>query len=51
MEDLREVLAPKGLMLTSAVSAARNVIDRGYDVPKVAELLDLVGGGSATKVY
>ncbi|KAK3891565.1 hypothetical protein Pcinc_004543 [Petrolisthes cinctipes] len=42
VKELKEVLAPQGLMLTSAVSASRRVIDRGYDIPRVAELLDLI---------
>ncbi|KAK3889780.1 hypothetical protein Pcinc_006341 [Petrolisthes cinctipes] len=42
VRELKEVLAPKGLMLTSAVSPSRSVIDRGYDIPRVAEHLDLI---------
>ncbi|XP_071519776.1 chitinase-3-like protein 1 isoform X2 [Panulirus ornatus] len=40
--DLKSAFRPHGLLLTSAVSAGRRNIDRGYDIPKVSELLDLV---------
>ncbi|XP_069179704.1 chitotriosidase-1 [Procambarus clarkii] len=40
--DLKSALRPHGLLLTSAVSAGRSTIDTGYDVPKVAQLLDLI---------
>lgn len=42
MEELRAAFSPHGLLLTAAVSAGRDVIDRGYDVPAVAEALDQI---------
>lgn len=42
VEELRAAFSPHGLLLTAAVSAGRDVIDRGYDVPAVAEALDQI---------
>ncbi|KAG7169534.1 chitinase 10-like 8, partial [Homarus americanus] len=42
LEDLKSAFRPHNLLLTSAVSAGRRTIDRGYDIPKVAKLLDLI---------
>lgn len=40
--DLRKAFDPHGLLLTAAVSAGKSTIDRGYDIPKVAKLLDMI---------
>lgn len=42
VEDLKKAFVPNGLLLTAAVSANRSVIDRGYDIRRVATHLDLI---------
>ncbi|XP_015794801.1 chitinase-3-like protein 1 [Tetranychus urticae] len=42
LRDLVEVLKPKNYLITASVSANKLVIDSGYDVPKMAEYLDLI---------
>ncbi|XP_064085407.1 probable endochitinase, partial [Macrobrachium nipponense] len=42
VEDLKTALTPHGLLLTTAVSASRRVIDRGYNVPKIMKHLDFI---------
>ncbi|KAK8741804.1 hypothetical protein OTU49_002408, partial [Cherax quadricarinatus] len=42
LRELKRSFSPHQLLLTSAVSAGRHTIDRGYDVPKIAKLLDLI---------
>lgn len=42
VEELKAAFAPHDLLLTAAVSAGKNVIDRGYDVAAVAKALDQI---------
>jgi chitinase len=42
VEELSAVFKPKGLLLSSAVSPAKKVIDAGYDVPKLAKHFDWI---------
>ncbi|XP_064104521.1 chitotriosidase-1-like [Macrobrachium nipponense] len=42
VKELREAFNPHGMLLTAAVSAGKNVIDQGYDVPAVAADLDQI---------
>ncbi|CAG9856716.1 unnamed protein product [Phyllotreta striolata] len=43
VEELSEALAPKGLLLSAAVSSSRKVVDAGYDVPTLSKYLDWIG--------
>ncbi|CAH0390045.1 unnamed protein product [Bemisia tabaci] len=40
VRELRQAFAPKGLLLSAAVSPSKKVIDEGYDVRALAENLD-----------
>lgn len=40
--ELSKVFKPKGLLLSSAVSPSKIVIDLGYDVPTLARYLDWI---------
>ncbi|CAH4032079.1 unnamed protein product [Pieris brassicae] len=42
VRELSAVLKPKGLLLSSAVSPSKMVIDAGYDVPVLAKYLDWI---------
>ncbi|XP_074603802.1 chitotriosidase-1-like [Brevipalpus obovatus] len=42
LSDLKEAFTPKGLLLTSAVSAGRDTIDSSYDVAEVSQYLDYI---------
>ncbi|KAK3893314.1 hypothetical protein Pcinc_002870 [Petrolisthes cinctipes] len=42
VKELKEALGPRNLLLTSAVPAAKQVIDVGYDIPKLALYLDYI---------
>lgn len=42
VRELSGEFKPKGLLLSSAVSPNKRVIDAGYDVPVVAEYLDWI---------
>lgn len=40
--ELSEAFRPRGLLLSSAVSAGKTFIDAGYDVPKLSKYLDWI---------
>lgn len=42
VEELSQVLKPKGLLLSTAVSPAKKVIDAGYDVPRISKCFDWI---------
>lgn len=42
LTEMRAAFAPKGYLLTAAVSAGQGTIDKAYDVPRISELLDLI---------
>lgn len=42
LRELSDVLKPKGLLLSAAVSPSKQVIDKGYDVPALAKYLDWI---------
>lgn len=42
LEELSAEFKPKGLLLSSAVSPNKRVIDAGYDVPALAKYLDWI---------
>ncbi|XP_071446319.1 probable chitinase 10 [Hetaerina americana] len=42
VRELRQAFAPRGLLLSAAVSPSKTVVDAGYDVPALAESLDWV---------
>ncbi|XP_068203061.1 oviduct-specific glycoprotein-like isoform X2 [Palaemon carinicauda] len=42
VEDLKTALSPHGMLLTTAVGAAKRVIDRGYDVPRIMKHFDFI---------
>ncbi|XP_023290069.1 probable chitinase 10 [Orussus abietinus] len=42
LKELHEVFRPRGLLLSSAVSPSKRVIDAGYDVPALAKYLDWI---------
>lgn len=42
VEEISEVFKPKGLLLSSAVSPAKKVIDAGYDVKKISKYFDWI---------
>nr|AMT75074.1 chitinase Cht10 [Locusta migratoria] len=42
VKELRQAFEPKGLLLSSAVSPSKTVIDAGYDVKTLAENLDWI---------
>lgn len=42
VKELSDALKPSGLLLLAAVSVAKNVIDVGYDVPKLSNYLDWI---------
>lgn len=42
VRELSAVMEPKGLLLSSAVSPNKKVIDEGYDVPVLAKYLDWI---------
>ncbi|XP_063850671.1 chitinase-3-like protein 1 [Scylla paramamosain] len=41
LKDLKEALHANGMMLTAAVSAGKGTIDEAYDIPGIAEHLDM----------
>ena len=43
VKELSRALKSKGLLLSAAVSPSKAVVDRGYDVPGLAENLDWIG--------
>lgn len=43
VRELSEAFRPRGLLLSAAVSASKNVIDLGYDVPALSKYLDWIG--------
>ncbi|KAK0072744.1 hypothetical protein PV326_014149, partial [Microctonus aethiopoides] len=42
VKELSEAFKPKGLLLSSAVSPSKRVIDAGYDVPVLSKYLDWI---------
>ncbi|KAF3422630.1 hypothetical protein E2986_01595 [Frieseomelitta varia] len=42
LKELSDELRPRGLLLSSAVSPSKQVIDKGYDVPALAKYLDWI---------
>ncbi|XP_063232762.1 probable chitinase 10 [Bacillus rossius redtenbacheri] len=42
VKELKEAFRPKGLLLSSAVSPSRSVINAGYDVPVLSQYLDWI---------
>ncbi|GIX71300.1 chitotriosidase-1 [Caerostris darwini] len=40
--ELKETFASRGMLLTAAVSAGKNTIDKAYDVPSLARYLDFI---------
>ncbi|KAJ8682783.1 hypothetical protein QAD02_018575 [Eretmocerus hayati] len=42
LKELSAVFKPKGLLLSSAVSPSKKIIDVGYDVPALAKYLDWI---------
>ena len=42
LTELKTALQPRGLLLTAAVTANKNTIAAGYDVPAVAQQLDML---------
>ena len=42
IKDLHNVMKPKGLILSAAVSPSKTVIDLAYDVPVLGQYLDIV---------
>ncbi|CAG0900059.1 unnamed protein product [Darwinula stevensoni] len=42
LRDLKAAFAPQGLLLTAAVSAGKGTIDTAYDVPGMAQALDII---------
>lgn len=42
LKELSNELRPRGLLLSSAVSPSKQVIDKGYDVPALAKYLDWI---------
>ncbi|GLH08614.1 Probable chitinase 10 [Gryllus bimaculatus] len=42
VRELRAAFAPRGLLLSAAVSPSKTVVDAGYDVPALGESLDWV---------
>lgn len=42
MKELSDVLKPKGLLLSSAVSPSKQVIDAGYDIPTLSDHFDWI---------
>nr|XP_012154543.1 PREDICTED: probable chitinase 3 isoform X2 [Megachile rotundata] len=42
LRELSSEMRPKGLLLSSAVSPSKQVIDKGYDVPALAKYLDWI---------
>lgn len=42
VQELAAVFKPRGLLLSSAVSPSKMVIDAGYDVPRLARYLDWI---------
>ncbi|KAJ8878485.1 hypothetical protein PR048_019063, partial [Dryococelus australis] len=42
VKELKEAFQPKGLLLSSAVSPSRSVINAGYDVPVLSKYLDWI---------
>ncbi|KAG8229921.1 hypothetical protein J437_LFUL009655 [Ladona fulva] len=42
VREIKEAFAPRGLLLSAAVSPSKTVIDAGYEVPTLAKYLDWV---------
>ncbi|XP_034193394.1 putative chitinase 10 isoform X2 [Osmia lignaria lignaria] len=42
LKELSSEMKPKGLLLSSAVSPSKQVVDKGYDVPALAKYLDWI---------
>jgi chitinase len=42
LRELRAAFAPKGWLLTSAVSAGKATIDLAYDIPEMSRLCDFI---------
>ncbi|GIX71301.1 chitotriosidase-1 [Caerostris darwini] len=42
VKELKETFASRGMLLTAAVSAGKNTIDKAYDVPSLARYLDFI---------
>ncbi|GIY59439.1 chitotriosidase-1 [Caerostris darwini] len=42
LKELKDAFSSRGLLLTAAVSAGKNTIDKAYDVPSVSRYLDFI---------
>ena len=42
VQELHQALAPRGLLLTAAVSPSNKVMDAGYDIPRLNEYFDYI---------
>lgn len=42
VKELKAELEPRGLLLSAAVSPSKKVIDKGYDVPVLAQYMDWI---------
>lgn len=42
VRELSAVFKPKGLLLSSAVSPSKKVIDAGYDIPTLSKYFDWI---------
>ena len=41
-KELSDAFRPKGLLLSAAVSPSKAVMDKGYDIPRLAKYLDWI---------
>ena len=42
LTEMRPVFDEHGLLITAAVSAGKNTVDKAYDVPTMSETLDFI---------
>ena len=42
LKEMRPVFDDHGLLITAAVSAGKNTVDKAYDVPTMSETLDFI---------
>lgn len=42
MKELSQVLKPKGLLLSTAVSPSKKIINEGYDVSEISKYFDWI---------